>query len=134
MDATAVLSGASWVLAELVRVFHGVTPVEAQSAVDALVAKRHPLVWSEGDVRRVLDADMGKADQTLVLLYSANDWVDVAELIRWVEYSNPTVFRKSILVPAHRNRVLEYDRREEKAKLTPRGIAEVENRLFQVAV
>jgi hypothetical protein len=38
MDATAVYSMASWILAELVRAFHAVKTTDAQAAVDALVS------------------------------------------------------------------------------------------------
>jgi hypothetical protein len=44
MDATYVRDGATWVMAELVRVFHGVSTAEAQESVDALVERKHPLV------------------------------------------------------------------------------------------
>src|ERR1017187_3262099 len=53
MDATAVISMASWILAELVRVFHNTSTAEAQDAVERLVERRMPAVWSNGDVRRV---------------------------------------------------------------------------------
>jgi hypothetical protein len=36
-DAEAVLAMSSWLMAELVRIFHGVTLPEAQAAVDSLV-------------------------------------------------------------------------------------------------
>jgi hypothetical protein len=58
MDATAVYSMASWILAELVRVFHNVKTDEAQAAVNGLVERKTPLIWSAGTAKRVLDADM----------------------------------------------------------------------------
>jgi hypothetical protein len=54
-DAEAVLLMASWLMAELVQIFHNVTLIEAQEAVDSLVERRHPLVWEVEDKKRVLD-------------------------------------------------------------------------------
>jgi hypothetical protein len=45
MDAVAVLSMANWVMAELVRVLHGLTLDEVQALVDGLAERRVPLVW-----------------------------------------------------------------------------------------
>ena len=53
LDATAVHGLASWVLAELVRIFHGVPIQEAQEAVDALAERKVPLIWQIGDMKRV---------------------------------------------------------------------------------
>ena len=55
LDATAVYGMTSWVLAELIRVFHNVTTKEAQQTVDALVERKHPLVWQVEGIKRVLD-------------------------------------------------------------------------------
>jgi hypothetical protein len=45
MDAEAVQAMASWAMAELVRIFHGVKTDEAQETVDALVERKSPLIW-----------------------------------------------------------------------------------------
>jgi hypothetical protein len=45
MDATAVYGMASWTLAELVRIFHGVSTQEAQETADVLVERKLTLVW-----------------------------------------------------------------------------------------
>src|SRR6185437_16022447 len=76
MDATAVYSMSSWIMAELVRIFHGVSTHEAQEAVDALVERKLPLIWDTGAVKRVLDTDLSNRDQTLALLYQSLGWVD----------------------------------------------------------
>jgi hypothetical protein len=46
MDAEAVQVMASWIMAELVRIFHGVTTEEAQHTVDALVERKSLLIGS----------------------------------------------------------------------------------------
>jgi hypothetical protein len=131
MDATAVYSMASWVLAELVRIFHGVDVKEAQASVDALVERKHPLIWEIEGAKRVLDTAMPVADQCLVLLYQNPAWVLENDLISWVEYSNPSVFRSSILLPLHKKRFIEYDRGNKRAHISPVGIKEVEVRILK---
>jgi hypothetical protein len=72
MDATVVYSMTSWILAELIRVFHNVSTKEAQEAVDALSERKLPLIWSpNGQLKRVLDTSLGARDQTLLLLHQA---------------------------------------------------------------
>jgi hypothetical protein len=131
MDATAVYGMASWTLAELVRIFHGCTTKEAQESVDALVERKIGLVWEFEDIKRVLDPQMKRDDQTLVLLYSRPAWVDEQTLLEWVEYSSKTAFRTNILEPLHKERYLEYDRRQRRARISPRGCAHVEQQILK---
>ena len=131
MDATAVFSMASWTLAELVRIFHGISTKDAQETVDALVERKIGLVWEVEQIKRVLDPSMGKADQTLVLLYSKPSWVDVQELVSWVEYSTPNMFRRNILVVLHKKRLIEYDTQQHRARISPLGSKQVELQILK---
>ena len=131
LDATSVLNMASWVFAELVRVFHGVSTADAQRAVDALVERKHPLVWQIEDVKRVLVPNMRKEDQTLILLYSESGWVEEAKLMSWVEYSSLSMFRCRILQPLHDSKLIEYDVKLRRAYINPRGAKLVEDDLLK---
>ncbi len=130
MDALAVLSLASWVMAELVRVFHGVSTQAAENTVEALVERRTPLIWqAEASIKRVLVANMTTKDQVLLLLHHSIGWVSVLDLFRWVEYSNSTVFRKRVLTGLHEGRYIEFDVAGDRAKISPIGVEDVERRL-----
>jgi len=131
MDATAVYSMASWILAEMVRVFHAIPPQEAQEVVDALVERKIGLVWQVEEIKRVLNPKMNKVDQTLVLLYSKPAWVGENELFRWVEYSTPNTFRTNILRVLHKKRLIEYDEENHRARISPLGSQEVEKELLK---
>ena len=96
MDATAVYSIASWILAELIRVFHQVKTDQAQATVDGLVERKTPLIWSPGTAKRVIDTKLSASDQTLVLLHQASAWVPEGELVASVEYSNASVYRTNV--------------------------------------
>jgi len=129
-DAVAVYQMASWVMAELVRIFHQVSIHEAQETVNGLVERKHPLIWQQGDIRRVLDPSLPKGDQSLLLLYAAGGWLEDKDLATWVEYQNLTQYRNRVLTPLHTNRIIEYDAKLRRAHLTPRGADEVERNIL----
>lgn len=135
MDASAVVAMASWVMAELVRIFHGVTTREAQDTVDALVERKTPLIWEvePGSIKRVLDKSMGAKDQVLMFLHHGTGWVSAASLQKWVEYKNQTDFRQKVLHDLHSKRLIEFDVSNDRAKISPLGAAEVEQRLLMTA-
>jgi hypothetical protein len=129
MDARIVLEMSKWILADLIRVFHNLDTAIATAAVDALVDRTVPIVWEVVDRRRVLDPRLSSRDQTLLLLYATPVPVKDRDLCTWVEHSNITRFKKSVLQAAHASRLVEYDRRTGLVHLSPTGIAEVEERL-----
>ncbi|MGY2902969.1 hypothetical protein [Bradyrhizobium sp. URHC0002] len=130
MDATAVYSTTSWILAELVRVFHNVKTTEAQAAVDGLVERKTPLIWSAGIAKRVLDDKMSAAEQTLLLLHQALAWVSETDLLKSIEYSNPSVYRSKVLTPLHKARKIEFDKVGQRAHISPKGSAFVEEKII----
>lgn len=132
LDATAVYGMASWVLAELVRIFHNVSTEEAQETVDALVERKVPLVWELDDlkVKRVLAPSMSNHDQTLILLNRSLGWISDKELLTWVEYSNLTMYRKRVLGPLHKARLIEFDRKQGRARISPLGVKQVEQEIL----
>ena len=132
MDAEAVQAMASWVMAEFVRIFHGVDVKEAQVTVDALAERKTPLIWEiDGGVRRVLDHGMNAKDQTLLLLHHSTGWVSANDLFDWVEYSTPSNYRKNVLVPLHDDRRIEHDAAQGFARISPKGAKDVEDRLLK---
>jgi hypothetical protein len=130
MDAIAVYSIASWVMGELVRVFHNVAIKEAQEAVDALAERKMPLIWEPGTVKRVLDTGLTAGNQTLVLLYQSLAWVPESELVASVEYSNATGYRSKVLVKLHKARLIEYDKAGQRARISPKGSDHVEKAIL----
>jgi hypothetical protein len=129
-DATAVFSCSNWLMAELIRIFHSVSLKDAQDAVDAMVERKHPAVWENDGVKRVLDPGISVRDQVLLLLYSSAGAVAEKNLRSWVEYSNVTHFRNQIVNPLHKDRYVEYDKLRGTVRITPRGAGDVEKRLL----
>lgn len=131
LDATAVYSMSSWVLAELIRIFHQVSVSEAQEVVDALIERKHPLIWEIDELRRILDPKMDKKDQALLLLHQKPAWVPVLDLFNWVEYSTIGNFRNRVMTPFHEQRLLEFDRQKDRARISPLGIKMVETSILK---
>ncbi len=125
MDATAVLSMASWVMAELVRVFHTLTTDEAREVVDALIERRVPLVWQSGSMKRVLDPKLPLKDQILLLLSSAPAEVSVDDLIAWTGYKKRAYFIR-LLRKLHDSRLVELGNEGASVLILPPGAEAVQ--------
>ena len=130
-DATVVLAIANWMVAELIRILHSVALAEAQATVNALVERKHPLIWDSGAVKRVLKPELSMKDQTLALLYGENGWVDDKSLFSSVEYSALGPYRSNVLKELHRDRLLEYEVSNRRAKISPLGVKYVEQSVLK---
>jgi hypothetical protein len=79
-------------------------------------------VWVfDQDAKRVLDPDMPKAQQVLVLLSTESTWVSVQKLFEWVEYSTLSLFKLKVLKRLHTTRDVEYDAKLARVKISPKG-------------
>ena len=134
MDATAVFSTASWVLAEFIRIFHCASTHEAQAVVNALAERVLPVVWlvPGGQIQRVLNPSLSVADQTLLLLHANRDWVDEDKLFESVEYNRRDNYRSKVLRPLHTKRLLEFDASRKRVLATPLGTKRAETILLKI--
>jgi hypothetical protein len=131
MDALCVLEMAKWVLSELVRIFHDVPTEKATAVVESIVERTLPIVWEVAGKRRVLEPQMSMKDKALVLLYGCMTPVSEASLVDWVEHSNVSVFRRDVLRPAHKQKLLEYNSVARTVLISPRGIEYVESSILR---
>jgi hypothetical protein len=125
MDARLVLELSKWLLAELVRLFHGVNTQEAQQTVDGLIERTVPTIWSVANKKRVLSIDLSYKQKVLLLLYAESP-VEARTLLSWVEHPNYSDFRRGVLVPLHRERLIELDADSNNVFLSPLGVDLVE--------
>jgi hypothetical protein len=122
---------ADWVVCELIRVYHKLSIEEAQEIVDAISIRSLPDVWEVGGKRRVLRPELKGKQQVLLLLYGdPSSAVPAEDLCAWVEYANPTLFRRDVLRPLHKARLVEYDVEAGLVYLSPLGAKEVEEKLL----
>jgi hypothetical protein len=125
MDATTVLYMCKWIVAELVRLLHGLTTDEATELVDALVEREVALVWKGGEKRRVLATGLTLKKGTLLLLAGVAE-ASVGDLTSWLEQKRPADYRKNVLRPMHKERLVEYDEAAETVALLPPGVEAAE--------
>lgn len=129
MDATAVLYMSKWLLAEIIRILHTISTDEATELVDLLVERNVTLVWSYGDMKRVLEPRLTWKQKMLLLLVSEPGDVKEADLLRWIEHANPARFRRDVLRPAHRAKLIDFDEKTGLIKLLPPGVEQAERLL-----
>lgn len=125
MDATAVVYMCKWVVAELVRLLHGLTTDDAADLVDALVEREVALVWRNGDKRRVLATGLTLRKSTLLLLIGVVE-IQESDLASWLEQKRPADYRNKVLKPMHKERLVEYDQEAGTVSLLPPGVAAAE--------
>jgi hypothetical protein len=128
IDVATMARTADWVVCELIRVYHNLSLEEAQDLVDSLAAREMPEVWEVDGKKRVLRTDLTVRQQTLLLLYSdtASSVLD-EDLCSWVEYDTRRHYRRDILRPLHKARLIEFDEDIGTVRLSPAGVREVED-------
>ncbi|WP_157622846.1 hypothetical protein [Solimonas soli] len=120
MDAAAVVNLATWILSELIRVFHNVPIGAAQATVNALAELRIPLVWDDGNVKRILHVGLPLKDQVLILAATSAVGVQVSDLLSWTEYENRGYFLR-LLRKMHKERLIELSSDEKSVRVLPPG-------------
>ncbi|MFF6985436.1 hypothetical protein [Streptomyces sp. NPDC010273] len=126
MDATVVLYMSKWLMAELVRVLHTLTTDEAEKLVEGLVEREVPMVWSDGPNRRVLAPGLTRKQQVLLLLLLEPGDSSEDDLMRWLESSSRSTFRRDVLRPLHKDRFIEFDPERKVIRLLPPGVVAAE--------
>jgi hypothetical protein len=127
-DATYVATAADWVIAELMRIYHGLNLNEAQAVVDGLVQRRAPLVQMFGDFPKVLRTDLGNPLKALVLLYGRGGLgASSEEMSKWLRVETKEARR---MMRRHDAATfVHYDDATDQGAITHTGIAEVERRI-----
>lgn len=133
MDSAAVLGLAKWVVAEVVRLLHGIDAQEASLAVEEVTTKESLLVWEVNGARRVLEPSLGYREKTLLVLHSAHPSpAQGRELFEWVEHPRWADYRKRILKKCHAERMIEFDEPTDLVVLSPKGIREAEQIVLEL--
>lgn len=129
MDATLVVAATKWMLAELVRALHALTPVQARQVVDAIVDRELPMIWEVDGRKRVLAAHLSAEEKALLLLYTSNAPMLREVLRTWTGYANQSRFGSDILQPLHA-RALIHLSSDNLVHLSPIGTTYVEGKVL----
>lgn len=132
IDSSTIAQLSDWTMCELIRIYHNLPLEEAQDLIDRLATRNIPLIWEIGGKKRVLKHGLSAHDQTLLLLYGEHSSVVLAEdICSWVEYNQLSMFKRNVLRPLHRARLVEFDEETDSVYLSPIGIREVESRILK---
>jgi hypothetical protein len=114
---------------------HNLPLEDAQTLVNAISAKEVPDVWDVAGKKRVLRAGLEYKAQTLLLLYSTvNDAVLVEDLLEWTEYSRLDNYKRNVIGPLHKSRLVEWDKGTDAVLISPTGILQVEQEILKLRV
>ena len=78
----------------------------------------------------MLNTSLKMKPKTLLLLYVSNGAVSERDLVSWLEHTSASVYRRDVLRPAHRERLVEYDAATGTVHRSPLGVAWVEDELL----
>jgi hypothetical protein len=127
-DSTLVAASADWVLAELVRLYHGVTLQQAQTIVDGLVERRVPIVEMFGDFPKVLRVDLSNPTKALIILYvRGTGGASAKELGNWLKVAEKEGRR--ILKRHDESALVHFDEEADRGFITRAGVIAIENRI-----
>lgn len=126
MDAELFLRGMKWIMSEFVRNYSQLAITDSYAVVEAVTARTFHMVWSSGDVRRILEPAKTASHKALILLYGEGKAVKVSQLQSWIEYKNSSEFKQKILKGLHKKALIHFDERSSTAQILPPGQAYVE--------
>lgn len=132
IDAATLVRTADWVLCELMREFRSMPLEDAQELLDGISVRQIPSIWTVVGKKRILASTIDFKSQTLVLLHSElKTGVLIEDLKSWVEYNGRmSDFKRWVLAPLHKSRLIEFDTDSETAILSPTGAKKVEDELL----
>lgn len=132
IDAMTIARACDWIVCELIRIYHNLSLEEAQDLVDGLAQRTIPDIWHVAGKKRVLRGGLDFKQKVLLFCYQEPESAVLSEdLFSWVEYSHLPMFKKSVLTPLHKSRMIEYDRDTETVIISPLGIREVEEKILK---
>lgn len=129
MDALQVLEMSKWLMAEMIRIFHGTSTDKAQNIVEGLIDRTIYSVWEVAGKKRDLNTKHSMRETTLILLYCHLHPVLLNDLFDWSEHSNLSIYKKDVLNPLHKDRLVEFSRLAGLVQISPLGIRFVEERI-----
>jgi hypothetical protein len=126
-DATLVCANCDWIMAELIRLYHGISANEAHKIVENLVTRKAPVVQEFGHTLKTLNPSLGVSDRALLLLYHCGaSGVSSKQLSDWVKPSQKKNLGRCLNDLEHEKDLIILH--ENTYKITRLGQQEVESR------
>jgi len=97
IDSITCYQMLSWVFAEIIRLESNLPACDIQAVLDKYAERPVPVVYKIDGTPIVLSADIDHRQEVLVLLYDAQQAVELSQLFKWVHHTNITRWRKTVL-------------------------------------
>ncbi|MFA5109267.1 MAG: hypothetical protein WC458_01870 [Patescibacteria group bacterium] len=122
-DATFLVAGCDWILAELFRIFFVCSIEDAEKVIQQIVKRKIPLVYAIGDRKRVLKLKGYEEKVLLLLMEEFPNSISEDSLFKNSGYSNLSTF-KTLLQKMDSKDLLDYH--QGACTILPSGIAKAE--------
>ncbi|MEE9223360.1 MAG: hypothetical protein V3U51_01240 [Thermoplasmata archaeon] len=132
-DATMVMTNASWILTEFLRLFYTSSVEEAQQLVTDIMERQVPLVWEKAGSLKVLNPRLSLRETLMALLYvKGNEGASREDLLNWSQTPN-RYYASDVLGKLEMERLIHLS--EESIFITPLGEIWVEKNVdFKIPV
>lgn len=126
-DATLVCICCDWVMAELIRLYHGMSADEAHKIVENLVTRKAPIVQEFGDSLKTLNPTLSVSERVLVLLYHWGvSGATLDQLSSWIKPAQRPNLKRCLVNLEHEKDFIIFN--SNVYKITRLGQAEVEKK------
>lgn len=132
IDALTAYQMLSWVVAEIIRIESQLDARTIQELINKFAERPIPVVYTVAGKPVVLSTEISFEDEVLVLLYDNNGPVNLSRLFKWTYHSNITRWRKNVIDPLAKNRLIMVDNGD--VHLLPTGMKRAEAVLTQAAL
>ena len=72
---------------------------------------------------------MSYRDKAFALLYGTLGPIKAKDIVDCIEYSNASMFRKTVLQPAHKAALIDFNAKTDEVQLSPLGLRYVEQNI-----
>ncbi|MFR1815995.1 hypothetical protein [Dysgonomonas capnocytophagoides] len=133
IDISTIAKNTDWIICELIRLYHNLPMEQAQDIINSLNIKIIPDIWQIDGSRRIIKDGFTHKQKVLLLLYNElNNNASISDLFNWTEYSNTSLFKTRVIVPLHKEKLIEYNMNKSSATISPKGISEIEKVLIRI--
>ncbi len=97
-------------MTEILRVYFQCPIAQAQKIANSLNETQIPIIADVDGFLRVQNTALDNKQKSLVIMYyKYPEKVRDIDLVKWTEYSNPSVFKKNILGKLHSDALIHYE-------------------------
>lgn len=127
-DSIFISHSTDWILTEILRLYYSCSIDNAKKIADSINEVSLPIIADINGFVRVQNTNLDFRSKTLAILYHKSPAkVRDSALIKWTRYSNPSIFKREIILKLDAEALIHYE--DEFCTLLPKGILYVEKHI-----